>query len=905
MIERNRRAMRIGTLLAAALLLVVSGSRASADEPAPAAAGPTTSADWPQYRGPTRDGIAPAGPKLLDRWPKDGPPLIWKSAPLWPDKAGKAGCASVSVADGKAITFAYVRRKVGKIVFTAKDLVELGWMEGVPADLAAKVEDARINPSSPGWKKKGAEQAAYIKEFIAALDPEQGRKFGPWIERRLTWTGHPVNNGTISWATLTKLAAIGDKEFATLEELDRGMGGGLFGWSNPIRSFITDKVYGIFDTVICLDAATGKELWRKEFPGAPVHLTLDVGASSTPTISDGKCYVAGSGGFYCLNVAEGSVVWQAKTQFSHSSPLVMNGVVYCLVPEAAAYDAETGRLLWRQPGVKSSDSSFTSRTSGGADYLIIAVDGGVFCLDPATGKPLWRAPGGGSQIPVIAGTDTLVMVSGDTRAFKLTPAKAEMLWEAKNTGDARGASPLVYQDHVYLAGACHSGDAVRCIDLKTGAPKWNPHSFCAESSSPVMADGKIIALIEEDEGSLFPVMYRAVPERFEELGRFNPHAGPGASPAIVNGKMYLRLQDCVGCWDLSEHRPYVAGAHVAKDELVFDFKQAEGGLTANGEIAGLVVTDASGKAGLAKAHVNGDSLAVDIKDAVFPIKVAYTDSGNLGAKNGPVAPFAWQSPRLIFDHCDTTTLVMKFDRYADRDDWKSATGYAVAGAKITGVEVDPSRESLRLTTDKAWKPGEKTTVRYPAFFPSPGVVGRAAESAFTVTPGQPVAEVALDEYLVGEFREKVDPNTIFDHDDLDKNTRPVVGEKWRLIQELDGKNWRLQDIGKLHDWLRGREKPLVHACVYVHSETDCKVQLNVFAYGGVQVRVNGTPVYTEPKAWQKKEIKNVELTRGWNTLLMGLTEINDWCGLTVVIRNAQGDGVPEGLRYTTDLPREQ
>ena len=87
--------------------------------------------------------------------------------------------------------------------------------------------------------------------------------------------------------------------------------------------------------------------------------------------------------------------------------------------------------------------------------------------------------------------------------------------------------------------------------MKTGAMKWNPRTFCAESSSPVLADGKIIALIEENEDSLFVVMYRATPEKFEELGRFNPHAGPGASPAIVNGKLYLRLRDCVACYDLT------------------------------------------------------------------------------------------------------------------------------------------------------------------------------------------------------------------------------------------------------------------------------------------------------------------------------------------------------------------
>jgi hypothetical protein len=168
--------------------------------------------------------------------------------------------------------------------------------------------------------------------------------------------------------------------------------------------------------------------------------------------------------------------------------------------------------------------------------------------------------------------------------------------------------------------------------------------------------------------------------------------------------------------------------------------------------------------------------------------------------------------------------------------------------------------------------------------------------SFTVTPGRPVDEQAIREYLVGEVREKVDAKTIFEHDDLDKNIRPVAGEKWKLAKEV----FNLRDVLGSHD------NPLGHACVYVHSETDCKVQLWVTVMGaGTQVNVNGKPVYTEPQCvfGQKKEVKGVELKKGWNTLLMGVTQAN-WWAFSVCIRNEQGDGLPTGLRYTAELPKE-
>ena len=512
--------------------------------------------DWPQYRGPTRDGIAPAGPKILDSWPTNGagPKLVWKSEALWPDKGGKAGCSSVSIADGRAYTFAYVRQKTNAAVLTTQDLANWGWMDGVPDDLAKKVQDEKARGKCSKLKP-GPELDAAAKEFAATLSPEEAKPFGPWVQRQLT----DPNTRIVPWDSLRRLAPMRDKE-TTIQDLDGKAGIGASGWANPVRSFVTDKVFKLLDTIICLDAATGKEVWRKEFPGAPLHLTLDIGPSSTPTIADGKVYVQGSAGFYCLSAKDGAVVWQAKTRFSHSSPLVMNGVAYCLVPETTAFDAKTGQVLWSQPALKHTDTSVTKWACGGTNYLLIGFPGScydqppgaIFCLNPADGKAVWSALCSSGELPVIAGADTLVIYNGgNLRAFRITPTNAVTLWEAKDVGGPRGSSPVVYQGYVYPAGACHSGDALSCYDLKTGEKKWNPRKYCAESSSPVLVDGKIITLSEEDELSQFMVMYRASPDKFEELGRFNPHAAPGASPTVVGGKMYLRLQDCVACYDLT------------------------------------------------------------------------------------------------------------------------------------------------------------------------------------------------------------------------------------------------------------------------------------------------------------------------------------------------------------------
>jgi outer membrane protein assembly factor BamB len=851
----------------------------------------TATTDWPQWRGPTRDGVAGPGPKLADAWPEGGPKLLWKSDPIPSGKFGQeGGSGSPVVADGKVFLFINSHRENGKVVLTTKDFMDWGWAEGVPEDLFKKVHEELKNICNK--RLTGAARDARIKEYMATLDPKQAEKFKDFIQGWL----HRENAGYDDFFDdLNKGAMeVRDKEFDTLDALLAHVPGGHYG---AIHQMVRDKLFGkslrSCDTVLCLDAATGMTAWKKEFPGAPSSQAINWGASSTPAIADGKCYVAGSAGFYCLSVKDGSVVWQAKTKLSNSSPLVTNGVVYVAVPAPTAYDARTGHVLWCLTNMTMECTSFVKWPHGGTNYLIGAWQGGASCLAPASGKELWRLGTGWMvSTPVILGDDLIL------RGFryKIMPEKAQQIWYKASDSDA--GSQLVYEGCVYHTGGHCYSPQLRCLDLATGETKWERGGPEVRAPSPVLADGKIFAPLDGAEGwsSTSVIMVKPLSEKYIELGKFNPKAASCASPAIVGGRLYLRLVNCVACYDIAEHRPYMDNVKMAKNELVLNFKQAEGGLSANGVIEGVTLTDATGKTGPAKAHAKGSSLLVEVKDAVFPVTIACTNSGNLSASAGPVAPFEWHSPRLMFERCETNVLVMKFDRYADRDDWKTAQSYAVAGAKVTGVELDPFRKELRLATDKTWKSGEKTTVRYPALFQAQEEKERSVELSFTVTPGRPVDEQSIREVLVGEIREKVDSKTVFEQDDLDKNSKPVAGAKWKVA--------RTEPLINLRDLLGNHDRPLGHACVYLHSETACKVQLWVNVQGGaMQIFVNGKPVYTETKSWQNTKIKDVELKKGWNTVLLGTTQDN-WWAFSLFIRNEQGDAAPEGLRYTAEAPKE-
>ena len=203
--------------------------------------------------------------------------------------------------------------------------------------------------------------------------------------------------------------------------------------------------------------------------------------------------------------------------------------------------------------------------------------------------------------------------------------------------------------------------------------------------------------------------------------------------------------------------------------------------------------------------------------------------------------------------------------------------------------------SVLLTTDRTWKIGDTAVVQYPA---TPELLDILASVPFTVLPGRIVEEEPLQEFLVGALQEGIDPGKVFDQDTLDKATKPVAGEKWKLCKESAG-------VFDLTTLVGGQNNILAHACVYLYSNSARKTQFWVGSDDGIQIVVNGKAVHTNPATrgfeQDQDKIKDVELSKGWNTVLLGISQgVGGWAfGLR--IRNETGDAAPTGLTYSAEL----
>jgi hypothetical protein len=283
------------------------------------------------------------------------------------------------VADGKVFVYANAKLPAdgGKPyhLITTELLLDCGWLPDLPDDLCRKIEAAwasKTRPDPAGWDWWNAERTTkpgeleaflakkpeldkYIKDFVATLSPDEAAKYGEYVKKRLCIASPKhawgVPNG-LGWEQLVKLSVLREKVVPTLREwgreLDKVGAGSLVGFPHY---FAWKRIVALSDTVVCLGAATGKTLWRKDFPVDMAKLkkekphqwwTHEEGfVSATPAVCGGKCYVVGAMGLYCLSAKDGAVLWKVEGEAAHASPLVADGVVYH-GGNGRAYDAETG-----------------------------------------------------------------------------------------------------------------------------------------------------------------------------------------------------------------------------------------------------------------------------------------------------------------------------------------------------------------------------------------------------------------------------------------------------------------------------------------------------------------------------------------------------------------------------------
>jgi len=489
-----------------------------------------------------RNGVLPDSPKLLDELPKDGLKELWESEKIPANDDG--GLASPVVVGGKVyIGVVWHRdepsptRQIGELV-----LRQLGWQNpgSLGKELVAKMEQTReaIPPTLRGGKLD-----EFAQKFIDEnLDKKQKQLFSGFVTGRFK-----KGKLAIPLDVLEKLDKNKEQVFPSEEEMKKWLA--AQGWNETVQQQIvaavppTQRVAE--DAVVCLELATGKTLWKTSRPGVPAGRN----ASSTPVIYDGKIYAIGSSRMWCLDAESGAVVWEnplpGLKRGIGSSPLALDGVLVVNLDKLVAFDAKTGKELWKQDKAGGGNSSPVAWRAGSQTFVLCNGRADFGAVDLKTGALAWTVPGGGDSTPALSG-ETVVLLSRKPElglvCYTLATIGAAQRWNFPIDGLRTQSSPIVSGGAVYFM----EDNNHYCFDLANGSQRWTAPAQ-STIASPVLADGKLFAMANNGNTVL---AVKADPAAYTEVGRATVRAQWVPSPCIADGKLVLRMKDSVKAWSL-------------------------------------------------------------------------------------------------------------------------------------------------------------------------------------------------------------------------------------------------------------------------------------------------------------------------------------------------------------------
>jgi outer membrane protein assembly factor BamB len=393
-------------------------------------------ADWPQYRGPNHDGIAPEPAALRSLKPD------WKIPTA-------LGFSSFALAEGRAYT-QVVRAKGGGprewcVAFEAKTGKEL-WAADIGAGSYPKGGDAGTpenrggdGPRSTPTINEGLVYVCTQDIVVQALDAKTGQK---------VWSHDVIqahNGRNIKWNSAASPVVDGDLLFVA--------GGGAG------------------QSLLALNKKSGDVAWKTGDEiithSTPVVATLHGVRQVIFFLKSGLVAVA---------VADGKELWRFPFKFSVStaiSPVVCGDIVYC----SAGYgvgggacrvgksgDKFSAQELWKIEGDKLVANHWSTPVhKDGHLYGMFSFkkfgSGPLKCVEVATGKIKWEQPGfGAGNVTLVGSTLVALADDGHVALVEATPAAYKEIARLKAVGGKCWSTPAFSDGHIFVRstkeGAC-------------------------------------------------------------------------------------------------------------------------------------------------------------------------------------------------------------------------------------------------------------------------------------------------------------------------------------------------------------------------------------------------------------------------------------------------------------------
>jgi outer membrane protein assembly factor BamB len=322
--------------------------------------------------------------------------------------------------------------------------------------------------------------------------------------------------------------------------------------------------------VYCFDTATGKLLWQQpvvtpqDATAQPPDKLDDTGFAAPTAATDGR-YVAAIfvNGDLAVFTVDGRPVWAKHlgpfmNTYGYSSSLnIYRNTVIVLLDEGkpaktksriTAFDLATGKTVWQTARpVPASWATPALFSTDKGDQVVAAGNPWVIAYDPAGGKELWRAnclDGDVAPSPVYGGGLVFACQDGAKLSAIRTDGtgdvtKTAVLWGAED-GLPDIVSPLTDGKLIWIV---TTAGMITCYNVKDGTKAYEKELEEEVNASPSLVGDKIFVFAAKkgagDEKTTVLHLVGAGPQ-FKELGKAELNETVHASPAFLDGRIYIR-----------------------------------------------------------------------------------------------------------------------------------------------------------------------------------------------------------------------------------------------------------------------------------------------------------------------------------------------------------------------------
>jgi len=307
------------------------------------------------------------------------------------------------------------------------------------------------------------------------------------------------------------------------------------------------------DSVFCLEADTGRVLWKQSYPCPLAPLSYEGGPSATPALDGDRLYtLSKSGHLFCYDAGTGRIIWSKKFDSAPwklgdypvnwgyaASPLVLGDKLILSVGSAGmALNKLDGNVLWDNGPGRPGYSSPVPFIWGQRLCLAMLVARGAVAVDAEAGKVLWEIPWrttwDQNAADVIVADGKLFISTGHNvgcALFDISTGAPKEIWRNKNMRNEL-ASSVLWQGCLYG----FDKERLACIDWETGKTRWSESGL--GRGTLILVDGHLIAL--GDRGKL--VLAEANSQGLKVQGSVQMPADERywTAPVLAAGRIFVR-----------------------------------------------------------------------------------------------------------------------------------------------------------------------------------------------------------------------------------------------------------------------------------------------------------------------------------------------------------------------------